>query len=191
VTAAYDSDSADELGPDGGKRTKSGRVRRRRGSRLNSVTSYCSVDHRSCRMDPSLRCVSVSSASQGSVDVDFEHTTAQCDSQRARAQCDSQRARAQCDSQHTTAQCDSQRARVQSDSQHTTAQCDSQRARAQCDSQHTTAQCDSQCARAQCDSQHAAPLQLLLFESAFLCLVIYEFKSGSDNASYMAIFKSL
>ena len=110
VTAAYDSDSADELGPDSGKRTKSSRVRQRRGSRLNSVTSYCSVDHRSCRMDPSLRCVSVSSASQGSVDVDFEHTTAQCDSQRARVQCDSQRARAQCDSQRARAQCDSQRA---------------------------------------------------------------------------------
>ena len=66
VAVAYDSEDVDEVGPDGGRRSKSGRLRRRRSSVASSVASsaasYRSVDHRPQRLDPSLRCVSVGSA---------------------------------------------------------------------------------------------------------------------------------
>jgi len=65
-----ESDSTDEVGPDGGKKSKSGAVRRRRrgsSTQFNSLTSFHSVDGRSRQVDPSLRCVSVSSATQGFV----------------------------------------------------------------------------------------------------------------------------
>ena len=69
VTVAYDSDNGNEVGPDGGKQLKSGRLRRRRSSQLNSAASYRSVDNRSHQLDPSLRCISVSSATQWFVRV--------------------------------------------------------------------------------------------------------------------------
>ena len=69
VMVDYDSDNVEELEKDGGKKSKSGRLRRRRRSRLNSLASYCSVDNKSPLSDPSLRCVSVSSTTQWSVDT--------------------------------------------------------------------------------------------------------------------------
>lgn len=62
VTVAYDSDDIDEVGPDSSKR--SGGMRRRRSSCLSSLPSYRSVDNKAQRSDPSLRCISVGSATQ-------------------------------------------------------------------------------------------------------------------------------
>ena len=68
VTVAYDSDDIDEVvGPDGGKR--SGRMRRRRSSCRNSLSSYRSVNNKDQQPDPSLRCISVGSATQAFVDL--------------------------------------------------------------------------------------------------------------------------
>ena len=64
VTVAYDSDDVNEVAQEDGKRSKSGRQRRRRASRPNSLASYRSVDSGSCQSDPSIRCVSVRSATQ-------------------------------------------------------------------------------------------------------------------------------
>jgi len=67
VTVAYDSDNVNEAGPNGGRKSKSARSRRRRSCQVTSAASYHSVGNRSHQSDPSLRCVSVSSATQGFV----------------------------------------------------------------------------------------------------------------------------
>jgi len=69
VTVAYDSADTEDVKQDGGKRLKSGRLRRRRSSQFNSLASFRSVDSRSRQADSSLRCVSVRSSTQGSADV--------------------------------------------------------------------------------------------------------------------------
>jgi len=71
VTVSYDSDSADEVEPEDGRRSKSGRTGRHRSSRRSSVASYRSVGNGPRRSDPSLRCVSVSSATERFVDDHF------------------------------------------------------------------------------------------------------------------------